>query len=116
MNTIYYSVSNGGDGSAYPMFFATATAADIHQAIVNAYEGWGEDCVGSVDFAGSVECLDLYDMEVLAVNFVEQFYNIVPNEGDATMRKWVDFLIENISNDESIALLRDRSDEAQKRI
>jgi len=45
----WYSVINGGDGSAYPKFFTSEMAAKIHQdVLVNGYEGWGEQCVGAL--------------------------------------------------------------------
>lgn len=46
---VYYSVSNGGDGSAYPQFFETEKASDIHQSFE---EEWGEDCTGHLDIEG----------------------------------------------------------------
>ena len=46
--TLYYSVHNGGDGSAYPYFALTQELAEIDQEIVNLNEGWGEDCTGSI--------------------------------------------------------------------
>jgi len=45
---LWYSVSNGGDGSAYPVFFATEKEARTHQEGVNANEGWAEDCYGCI--------------------------------------------------------------------
>lgn len=47
--TLYYSVSNGGDGSAYPKFAISQELAEIHQDIENLNEGWGEDCTGSIE-------------------------------------------------------------------
>jgi hypothetical protein len=48
--TLYYSVSNGGDGSAYPQFCETEAIAEIHQEMHNELigEGWGESCTGSI--------------------------------------------------------------------
>lgn len=47
--TLYYSVSNGGDGSAYPKFSLSKELADIHQDIQDELgEGWGEPCVGAI--------------------------------------------------------------------
>lgn len=48
--TLYYSVSNGGDGSAYPKWFLSEELAQIHQDINNELsgEGWGENCVGEI--------------------------------------------------------------------
>jgi hypothetical protein len=44
--TIYYSVRNCGDGSAYPSFFANERMAEFDQE--NQSEGWGEPCTGSL--------------------------------------------------------------------
>lgn len=47
--TLYYSVSNGGDGSAYPKFSLSKELADIHQDMESELgEGWGESCVGVI--------------------------------------------------------------------
>lgn len=47
--TIHYSVTNCGDGSAYPRFFWNKELADVHQEAHNdAGEGWGEHCTGSI--------------------------------------------------------------------
>jgi hypothetical protein len=44
--SIYYSVSNCGDGSAYPEFFYDQKCAEVHQGLME--EGWGESCTGSI--------------------------------------------------------------------
>lgn len=47
--TLHYSVSNGGDGSAYPQFSLSQDLVEIHQNIQSEfYEGWGESCTGSI--------------------------------------------------------------------
>lgn len=48
--TLYYSVSNGGDGSAYSKFSLSKELADIHQDMQSEIvgEGWGEPCVGQI--------------------------------------------------------------------
>lgn len=43
--TLYYSVHNGGDGSAYPHLMESAELATWDQDSMP--EGWGEDCSGS---------------------------------------------------------------------
>lgn len=54
--TIWYSIRNGGDGSAYPDWFLTEEEADQDQ--MDMSEGWGESCTGSVEtFEGS----DIYE-------------------------------------------------------
>jgi hypothetical protein len=42
--TLYYSVRNGGDGSAYPRLMESAELASYDQE--SDPEGWGEDCSG----------------------------------------------------------------------
>ncbi len=44
--TIYYSIQNGGDGSAYPKFFEDMQCAELDQELME--EGWGEPCVGEI--------------------------------------------------------------------
>jgi hypothetical protein len=43
---LFYSVRNGGDGSAYPTFMSSQALADYDQD--NMDEGWGESCTGSI--------------------------------------------------------------------
>lgn len=47
---IYYSVSNGGDGSAYPHFMESARIAEMDQELM--HEGWGESCTGYIEIEG----------------------------------------------------------------
>ena len=47
---IYYSVQNGGDGSAYPHFVETQKLADFDQNHMS--EGWGESCTGELVIKG----------------------------------------------------------------
>jgi len=50
--TVWYSIQNGGDGSAHPAWFLTEEETEYDQE--NADEGWGETCNGSVEtFEGS---------------------------------------------------------------
>jgi hypothetical protein len=50
--TVWYSIQNGGDGSAYPFWFLTEVEAIKDQD--EMAEGWGEDCCGPVEtFIGS---------------------------------------------------------------
>lgn len=49
---VWFSIQNGGDGSAYPAWFLTEAEAKKDQE--DMYEGWGELCIGSVEtFKGS---------------------------------------------------------------
>ena len=43
---LFYSVRNGGDGSAYPTFMSSQELADYDQETMD--EGWGESCTGSI--------------------------------------------------------------------
>ncbi len=58
--TIFYSVQNGGDGSAYPQFMESKELAEWDQDHMD--EGWGESCDGSLvvesDSQGHMECND----------------------------------------------------------
>ena len=44
--TLYYSVGNGGDGSAYPEFMESMELAEWDQDHMS--EGWGESCTGQI--------------------------------------------------------------------
>jgi len=49
---VWYSIQNGGDGSAYPDWFLTEADARKDQEEMD--EGWGEPCYGNVEtFIGS---------------------------------------------------------------
>ena len=49
---IWYSIKNGGDGTASPDWFLTEEETEYDQE--NMYEGWGETCNGMVEtFVGS---------------------------------------------------------------
>jgi|APSaa5957512622_1039677.scaffolds.fasta_scaffold09450_4 hypothetical protein len=43
---IWYSVQNGGDGSAYPQLMESEKLAELDQEHMD--EGWGEPCIGSI--------------------------------------------------------------------
>ena len=45
---LYYSIQNGGDGSAYPEFFESAELAEWDQENPLYDEGWAEDCSGTL--------------------------------------------------------------------
>lgn len=47
---IWYSVSNGGDGSAYPQFMESERIAEMDQELM--HEGWGESCTGYIEVEG----------------------------------------------------------------
>lgn len=52
--TLWYSIRNHGDGSAYPHWFGSQATANKDQELQE--EGWGESCTGSIQsFEGSDE-------------------------------------------------------------
>lgn len=58
--TIYYSVANGGDGSAHPHWYESLELAEWDQD--NMEEGWGESCTGSITFSGeNLVCVDVVE-------------------------------------------------------
>jgi hypothetical protein len=62
---VYYSIINGGDGSAYPHWYESQELADWdndHQS-----EGWGETCTGSIEFTGEA-LFDIKTKEGYLVN------------------------------------------------
>lgn len=53
---VWFSVNDGGDGSAYPSWFLTEEDAEKDQevSIEESGSGWGESCTGRVEtFEGS---------------------------------------------------------------
>jgi len=71
--TLYFSVENGGDGSAYPRFFDTEELAEWHQEHLD--EGWGESCTGEVVVKGdNLSCSELQTREGYYIDLVhDQF-------------------------------------------
>jgi hypothetical protein len=62
---VYYSVQNGGDGSAYPQFMESAELAEWDQEHMD--EGWGEACTGSLRIIGD-------NVEVPAITTALEYY------------------------------------------
>ncbi len=60
---IFYSVQNGGDGSAYPEFMESMELADFDQEHMS--EGWGESCTGSITIESDspIKCPDMTTKE-----------------------------------------------------
>lgn len=46
--TVYYSIQNGGDGSAFPVWMESHDLAEWDQEHMS--EGWGENCCGYLNF------------------------------------------------------------------
>ena len=77
---IYYSIRNGGDGSASITWMESQELASWDQD--HMYEGWGEDCSGSIEIEGrflekvitkEAYLLDM-DEERETSKFIEQFF------------------------------------------
>lgn len=89
MKVIYYSIQNGGDGSAYPIYFETQELANWDQD--NMDEGWAETCSGKLLILGDNVTVEesmnkdaylLYLMDrqdTLLKTYIQKFYpNGVP--------------------------------------
>ncbi len=53
---VWYSIVDGGDGSAFPRWFLSEQAANQDQIdwVESGGDGWGENCTGKVEtFEGS---------------------------------------------------------------
>ena len=71
---IWYSIENGGDGSAYPCFFESEKLAEWHQDHLS--EGWGEPCTGSITIEGdNLSCVDITTKEQ---HYLEHFFDYDP--------------------------------------
>lgn len=74
--TLYYSVQNGGDGSAYPTFMSSKELAEYDQAHMD--EGWGEPCVGSITLESESPITtkeEITTPESYLVNLIENIYD-----------------------------------------
>ena len=72
--TLYYSVRNGGDGSAYPKFVESEELAEWDQAHME--EGWGEPCTGSITVEGdNLTCST--DVETKEGYYLNLYFNLV---------------------------------------
>jgi hypothetical protein len=73
--TIWYSIQNGGDGSAYPRWFKTKKLAEMDQEMMD--EGWGEPCLGSITFESDSEirCLAHVDDEDKVIEDLDEIIN-----------------------------------------
>lgn len=59
--TIFWSLQNCGDGSAFPLFLTSAALAQWDQDHASS-EGWGEPCEGSIEVEGdNLKCDELVD-------------------------------------------------------
>ncbi len=82
--TIYYSVENCGDGSAYPRWFDTEELSEWHQE--HQSEGWGEPCTGNIVVEGDnlyfseFQTKEGYYLHLLLEGYDDEFQNEELNE------------------------------------
>jgi len=82
---IYYSVQNGGDGSACPVFMETERIALMDQDLM--LEGWGEPCVNSLTIHGNNIIVDSIKTEK---KFLEELKEMLEEveEDDNDENEW----------------------------
>lgn len=70
---LYYSVQNGGDGSAYPRLMESKELAEFDQEHMD--EGWGESCTGSITLESDtdIKCLD--EVQSKEAYFIDKYIN-----------------------------------------
>ena len=70
--TLYYSVRNGGDGSAYPIFLESQELADWDQDHLG--EGWGENCSGTVTLESEspIVCDKVISKEEYYIKYIKE--------------------------------------------
>lgn len=78
---IYYSITNGGDGSAYPEFMESEELAEWDQD--HQSEPWGEPCTGSIEIESDspITVKDLTTKESYYIN------NYCDSWGDRTKER-----------------------------
>ena len=69
--TVFYSVQNGGDGSAYPRFMENKELVEFDQEHME--EGWGESCTGSISFESDSLIRCLKDVETKESYFTTRY-------------------------------------------
>ena len=92
---VYYSVYNGGDGSAYPIFFESEKSSDFHQYLLNeSGSGWGEDCVGvlEIESDGPVKVKEIITDE----EYSKLLYSEIKYYSDSPLKKEVEDFINEI--------------------
>ena len=66
---IWYSVRNGGDGSAYPVFMECEKQTEIDQRYLD--EGWGETCNGRIVLESETEIAVVGDLVTVEQQIAE---------------------------------------------
>ena len=90
---VWFSIQNGGDGSAYNKWFLSSEEAEYDQDHMSS--GWGECCMGSVEtFVGS----DIYN-EALVNNEDEDNEEEEDEKVELIIEKPVDYRKLNLINE-----------------
>jgi len=76
--TIWYSIINGGDGSAYPRFMESERLTEWDQDHMD--EGWGETCNGSIEMESDSEINILTKIETELGYFLNLVFGYNPEE------------------------------------
>lgn len=69
--TLFYSVGNGGDGSAYPHFMESEELCEWDQEHMD--EGWGETCTGSFTLRSESDIFPVGDVQTKEVYFIDHY-------------------------------------------
>lgn len=83
--TIYYSVHDCGDGSAYPIFFEDLDCAEIDQEMME--EGWGESCTGHLEIETDVDCNIQIKNVIKLTDFIKTLEDKLNNKYTKEKRK-----------------------------
>ncbi len=71
--TVWYSVGNGGDGSAYPHFMESEELVEWDQD--NMDEGWGESCTGSISFQSESDIFPVDEVQTKEGYLIEHYFS-----------------------------------------
>lgn len=74
---VFYSVQNGGDGSAYPTLMESEQLVNFDQDHMS--EGWGEPCTGSFEFESESPIKCLSEVKTKEGYFIDRY---IENDGD----------------------------------
>lgn len=77
--TLWYSVGNGGDGSAYPQFFENERLTEMDQELMP--EGWGECCNGSIIIEGGEDMRVVRPHVVTKEEFIKELDSQINSKG-----------------------------------
>lgn len=69
--TLYYSVRNGGDGSAYPHFMESEELCQWDQDHMS--DGWGESCTGSFTLKSATEIMPVDKIKTKESYFITRY-------------------------------------------